>query len=68
MVYVVHMYDVRYEELLDVSVPKPKQLQMHTSAGYVILCTHRVSCCKFLSQFCSTFVAIILYFAFHKVV
>jgi len=33
----------RYEELLDVSVPKPRVLQIHTTTNYVILRTHRVS-------------------------
>jgi len=33
----------RYEEVLDISVPKPRTLQIHTSASYIILGTHRVS-------------------------
>ena len=33
----------RYEELLDVSVPRPKTLQIHTSTTYIILITRTVS-------------------------
>jgi len=40
---VCHNIVFRYEELLDVSVPKPKLLQIHTSTSYIILGTNRVS-------------------------
>ena len=47
---VVHVCHFRYEELLDVSVPRSKTLQIHTSSSYIILCSQRVRR-RFISSF-----------------